>query len=622
MKVLNVAPLINGIPYEELTYFSKDEVAPGDLVEINVKRRVCRALVISAENVEKERQSLRSASFGVKKINKKLISDFLHPNIWQSLQYSSSYQLVPMGNLVKDLLSEKCFEKLLPIVYPMSEKGFEILLLEQPYVHRITRYKTTIREFFSKKKSLVIFFPTITDIEYAEKELSKGIESYVMSVHSGLTDKQYKDAQNKWQENEHPMLILSTPSLLPWVRKDLGMIIIEREHSHYYYTHGEGGYDMRLVIENLARASKIPCLLGSHMLSLRAHMLHSKKDASEIMPLQLRNDSAVSVVAVKNEEKTTSPYISTTVLQILTTIKENKEGHYFIYAHRKGMYPTTICSDCGSLYTCNNCDRPYVLHKINGVRTYVCHNCEDIVRMEEDVTLACKFCGGWRMTTLGIATTGVEEALSLFEIPTFVIDGDHTNTKAKVKKVYKAWKESPYGILIGTEMANNILDFCDGVIILSLDSLFSIPEYRNDEKILNLVTEMAGKVRKTEFISGNKSCILQTRLPDMPVMSQIVSPSFKDVFLSLLKEREEFLLPPYYVVIKAIFTNITDQMREKIGEQLEPYVVVWFEQGKGVTLLFLHIQESRWANNEDIRSRVKLILYNNSPSVNPLYFFI
>lgn len=622
MLVLTVAPLVNGIPYEELSYFSKDGISAGDLVEIPIRKRTVRGLVLHAAEAKEEKQSLRNASFGIKKISKVLIKEFLHPTLWESLSYSSSYILVPIGNLIKDLISEKSFEILSPLTAPLEGKGFEVLLLEQHYEHRITHYKTTIRELFSKKKSLVMFFPTIIDIEHSEKELSKGIEHYVVILHSGLTEKQYKDAQKKWTETEHPMLLLTTPSLLPWVRKDLGIVILEREHSHYYYTHGDNGYDMRLVIERLAEKSKIPCLFGSHMLSLRAHMLYTKKEALEVMPLQFRNDTDLLLLSMKGEEKTHTPYFSKTALRTLYTLTTEKKGHFFLYAHRKGMYPTTVCADCGSLYTCNKCSRPYILHRINGVRTYVCHSCENIVRIDEEQTLACDYCHGWRMTTLGIATGGTEEELTRLGIPTFVVDSDHTNTKVKVRKTIKAWKESPYGVLIGTEMAHNAIQECDGVIILSLDSLFSLPEYRTDEKILALVTEMSEKIKSKEFISTSKKVILQTRLSHMPVMKQLLSPSFKEVFKTLLEERERFLLPPYYVVIKASFINLTDSMRSKITDALEPYVVIWFEQGKGITLLFIHVQESHWGHNEEVRNKIKTIVYNNSPLVNPLHFFI
>lgn len=620
MYLITVSPLANGIPYEELTYFSKFEVAPGDLVEITIRKRICRALVLSVVNAEEEKQSLKNASFVTKKISKVLKKGFLHPELWSALSLASSCVLRTTGTLIYDLISEKAFDGLTSLTVPTESRGSEVVLLEQSYANRMLRFKTTIREMFSKKKSLVIFFPTITDLENAKDILSKGIDDYVISFHSGLTEKQYTAFENTLTTSTHPLLILTTPSLLPWVRDDLGLIVIEREHSHYYYTHGENGYDMRLVIELLAKSSKTPCLFASHMLSLRAHKMYIMKDAVEIMPLQYRNDADVTVIPMTDDNRTASPYLSRQALEILHTCKLRKKGHYFLYAHRKGMYPTTVCSDCGELFTCANCHRPYVLHKIAGMRTYVCHGCESIVQLNEETSLACRYCGGWRMATLGIATGGIEEELTRLGLPLFVIDGERTPTKAKVKKVHREWMESPYGILIGTEMAHNSVSSCDGIIILSLDPLFSLPEYRTDEKILSLVTEMAEKLPRG--FNNNAPLILQTRLKNNTVIKQLVSPSFREVYTALLKEREQFLLPPYYTVIKASFDNLSDDVRKRFEQELEPYTVMWFEQGRGVTLLFIHIKETEWMHNYDVREKVRRVVYDAHPVVNPLHFFI
>jgi len=224
------------------------------------------------------------------------------------------------------------------------------------------------------------------------------------------------------------------------------------------------------------------------------------------------------------------------------------------------------------------------------------------------------------MATLGIATGGIEEDLTRLGLPLFVIDGEHTPSKAKVKKTLREWQESPYGVLIGTEMAHNVVTMCDGIIILSLDSLFSLPEYRTDEKILSLVTEMAEKIPRDTYIDA--PLILQTRLKNSSVIKQLTTPSFRDVYDALLQEREQFLLPPYYTVVKASFDNLSDDVRKRFEQELEPYTVMWFEQGKGVTLLFVHIKESEWTNNEDVRNKVKRVVYDAHPVVNPLHFFI
>ncbi len=207
MYLLTVSPLANGIPYEELSYFSKEEVHPGDLVEITIRKRVCRALVLSVVNAQEEKQSLKNASFVTKKISKVLIKEFLHPKLWNALSYSSSLMIRNIGTLIYDLLSEKSFDNLSPLTVPDEERGFEILLLEQNYENRMLRYKTTIREMFSKKKSLVLFFPTITDLDNAKEILSRGIEEYVVCLNSSLTDKQYAASMTSLNTSTHPLLI-------------------------------------------------------------------------------------------------------------------------------------------------------------------------------------------------------------------------------------------------------------------------------------------------------------------------------------------------------------------------------------------------------------------------------
>ena len=77
MYILLVSPFVDGIPYEELSYFSKQEVQPGALVEVLIRKRVCRALVVESTPLHKEKQSIKQASFVTKKIIKVIKDDFL-----------------------------------------------------------------------------------------------------------------------------------------------------------------------------------------------------------------------------------------------------------------------------------------------------------------------------------------------------------------------------------------------------------------------------------------------------------------------------------------------------------------------------------------------------------------
>lgn len=616
MYVLAVAPLTDGIPHDELTYFSKDEVGIGDLVEVEVRHRKIKALVIRITDAKNEKQNLRHADFGIKKISKIIIKNYLDKNLLEALSLSSSLNLTPLGQFIDDFIPSRILNgKMYQFKHSVYQNDFDYLLLQNNYSDRIIRYKSIIRESFAKKQSVIIYFPTITDIEHAQKELSRGIDDYVIKIHSALTDKQFSQQIYNLTKEKHPVLILSTPSIAPFIRDDIGTIITEREHSSYYYTHGNYGYDTRNALMLIAQKLKLKYIVGSHLLSLDAHLTLRKRDANELTPLYYRNDAPIHVTSMKGEEKTASPYLSQKSLKLLKQMLTEKRGHYFLYTHRKGMYPTTICSDCGSLFMCQKCNKPYVLHKIAGVRTYVCHNCEDLIRVEIDKTTTCHTCGGWRLETLGIATTGIEEELTRLGIPLFCIDGERTPTRNKVKKVYQSFKEASYGILIGTEMAHNVVENCDNVIVMSMDSLFSLPEYRTDEKIITLITEMAEKVKE------GGELILQTRIAKAPIMHYIESHSFMEFYKDELHQREEAFLPPFYVIIKASFDNLSDELRRKIEEGCASYHINWFEAGRGRTFLFIHIKNDIWQNDENLRIKIRTILDSGNPTVNPLQFF-
>lgn len=616
MYVISVAPITEGIPRDELTYFSKNEVDIGDLVEVEIRKRKIKALVIRTSDVKNEKQNLRQADFGIKKISRVILKNYITKNLLEALSLSSSLNLVPLGQFIDDFIPSRLLHgKTIQFKQSVFQNDFDHLLLQNNYSDRLTRYKSIIRESFAKKQSLVIYFPTITDIEHAEKELSRGIDDYVVKIHSALTDKQFSQEISKLTKEKHPLLIFSTPSISPFVRDDIGTIITEREHSSYYYTHGTRGYDTRNTLFLIAQKLKIKYIVGSHLLSLNAHLSLRKREANELTPLYYRNDTPIHVTSMQGEEKTASPYLSQRALKLLRDMMMTKRGHYFLYAHRKGMYPTTICSDCGSLFICHKCNKPYVLHKIAGIRTFVCHNCEDLIRVNEDKTITCHTCGGWRLETFGIATSGVEEELERLNIPLFCIDGERTPTRNKIKKVYQSFKESPYGILIGTEMAHNIIEKCDNIIIMSLDSLFSLPEYRTDEKILTLVTEMAEKIK------DDGELILQTRISKSPVMHYFESHSFMEFYKEELQQRETSFLPPFYVIIKATFDNLQNNLRKKIETECAPYHINWFEAGRGQTFLFIHIDNDTWINDENLRMKIRTILDCGHPTVNPLSFF-
>lgn len=117
--------------------------------------------------------------------------------------------------------------------------------------------------------------------------------------------------------------------------------------------------------------------------------------------------------------------------------------------------------------------------------------------------------------TLGIATEAVSEDLIQNNFKTFIIDANHQKNKKEILKTLNDWQsEKRPSILIGTELALNFLNTnykYSLSVIISLDSLFSIPEINIDEKMFSLILEMLEK-------KNNKNKLfIQTRLIDQPI---------------------------------------------------------------------------------------------------------
>lgn len=601
---------------EELSYFSKVDCAPGDLVAITIKRRRELALVIKVSTVLEERQTLRQASFTVRRISGKVSDGFLSKNMMESLSTIASILLLPLPKLLNDLLPVKLLAKESVPAFPSDREqkaDNEVYALGLPKEERVTRYKSLIREYFAKKSSVVIFVPTLNHIEEFRNVLSKGIEDYLVIHHGSQGIKESATTLKTLLKESHPLLIISTPSLLPFLRSDVGVVIIEKESSAHYATFGDLSYDMKYVLAELARRNDKQLIFGATLLSVEMYHAVQQKRIRALVPLHLRNDTGVRVIQMDKDTYAATPYLSHATYALLKEAYTERRGHHLIYAQRKGMYPTTICADCGTLLTCTKCDTPLILHQIGLTRTYVCHQCEDITRVDEETSITCKHCSSWRMRLLGVAVSGLEQSILPIGLQTFVIDGEHTPTKEKAKKVYADWQMSPCGVLIGTEMALNLAQTSDSITIASLDSLFSLPEYKTDERIVSLIVDASEKT------SG--PIILQTRREKSPIIDLLRAHSFTQYYEQLLRDRIASKLPPEYTLIKVVFENCGDTERKKVEEKLADEETTWYELGGGKTLLIIHIPQHMWETEQKRRTKIASLTHGKHVQVNPITLF-
>lgn len=242
-----------------------------------------------------------------------------------------------------------------------------------------------------------------------------------------------------------------------------------------------------------------------------------------------------------------------------------------MFAARKGLAPTVVCEDCGTVVVCERCEAPMVLHGKSAredQNSFMCHRCG----MLSHAGVLCKTCKSWRLSPIGIGTEMVKKVVKeIFpEANIFTIDGDVATSAKKARETADSWYESAGGVLIGTEMALLYLhEPVQNVGIVSMDSYFGIPDFRVHERIVTILTR-ARSIAQKKFI-------FQTRL-EHELINKVLEGNLADFYRDEFLERKRYNYPPWTVLVKFTIMSTPQKIENEIVElkkYLDPYLVLF-----------------------------------------------
>jgi primosomal protein N' (replication factor Y) len=573
MKILTVIPITKGFFGETLTYFCKDEVAAGALVQVPIRNKPVEALVVKSQPINEVKTALRQSDFAIKKIIKVIAPSAFTSAFLTAANETADYFATNLGAIIKSFTPQIILDSGLNFktnssleIAAFKEKSpeklkIEYFVLQAPDDERVGFYKSLIREAFAKKTSVLCLLPTAADIEKILPELSKGIAAYTIILHSQLSKKELLDSWREVLERDHPVLVVATPVFLSLPRSDVKTIILDRESSSAYKATARPFADARVLAPIMAKASGAKLVLGD--LALRAETIFKleKGELQPIAPVKYRSitdlKQEIIDLSVDQKEGGEWPVVSQTMLNLLAEqIAAHKKS--FILVGRRGLSPATVCQDCGLLKTCPTCEAPLVLHqgKNGGANLFICHRCGTVDQQLD----ACKRCGSWRLITLGIAIEKIETVLKKHfpKVPLFRLDSDSAKTPRAAKALASQFNKSKGSILIGTEMALYYLDTkVEFTAALGIDSLLSLPDFRAGEKVFTLL------LRTRQLAS--KQFVIETRNPEEKIYARACQGNLLDFYRDELNERRELGWPPLSTLIKLT----KEGTRPAISEELK-----------------------------------------------------
>lgn len=549
MKLIEASPISSKVAKDSLTYFSAKKVSVGDIVSVEVRKKRYDALVVGVSDVSASKGEIKSASFGVKKVEEVLGSAPFYPEFFETCRKTRDYFVGNLGQIIDFFIPSEFLENYEGLMKPkkrISDNAGEISAFQKPFIERINKYKKLAQKNLSEGRSVFIVLPTVVEVQKFSELLELDPDTAFV-FHSKT--KKPMEKYNACLASSKPVVLISTPSFLFIPRHDLGLIIFEHEASANYRTIKRPYFDLRAFVKFHAKNMKTDLLFGGEILSLESvHEFGKELDYALIAPCE-----STQVVDMSEKENLFkgSPVISQAAANIL-----KKNGHTFLFALRKGFASQVVCHDCKHVLSHEG--MPLSLHEQGGKMVFR----NTYTRKPLDTKVRCPNCGSWNFDSLGMGTDKVrEEIKKLFpKREIFQVDKDATGSATKAREAVKEFLDSTDGILIGTEMVLPHLTEVTNSVIISMDSLLHIPSYKIYEKMVQLGSAICN-ITQENFL-------IQTRDIENAVVQALQKNDLKDFYEKDIEKRRLFGYPPFSTVIKlARISNREDNtILESLGD--------------------------------------------------------
>ena len=420
-----------------------------------------------------------------------------------------------------------------------------------------------------KEKEVIVLVPEISLTPQFVSVFKKRFGSIVAIMHSGLSDGERYDEYRKIKEGKVSIAIGARSCIFsPF--KNLGLIIIDEEHTDTYKQDNNPRYDAIDIALKRAKYNNIPLILGSATPSIESYT-RAKLGIYKLLELPNRiNKKLTSVVLVdmKNEIKKGNKILSQKLIDEINNCLIN-DNQVILLLNRRGYSTTVTCNECGYVMKCPNCDIPLTYHKTHNKMN--CHYCDySTFKMKK-----CPECQSEDIQSFGLGTEKLEEEVKkIFNVNVLRMDVDTTSKKGSHARILNKFKNKEASILVGTQMIAKGLDFEDVTLVgvINGDATLNIPDFRSGERTFDLLNQVAG--RSGRGTKDGKVIIQGFNLDHYSIKYASVH-DYVSFYNEEMKIRKSLSYPPYIdlTLIKIVSTdyNLAYSESVKIKEYLVKY---------------------------------------------------
>ncbi len=429
--------------------------------------------------------------------------------------------------------------------------GHAVALLEGvPGSGKTEVYFEAVAEALAAGRRVLVLLPEIALSAQWLERFARRFGAPPAVWHSALTPARRRRLWRRIVEGREPVLVGARSALfLPLA--GLGLLIVDEEHDASFKQDEGVPYDARTAALARARLEDCPLLLVSATPSVESayragavagfappgerwhHLLLPDRHGGATLP-------EIRLVDLRRQRPPPASWLSPPLREALGACLEAGE-QALLFLNRRGYAPLTLCRACGHRLRCPNCSAWLVTHRLK--RRLQCHHC-GWNRPEPE---HCPHCG--TVEALVASGPGVEriaeEVRHLFAGARLrIVASDTVRTAAQAAELVEAVTAGGIDILIGTQILAKGHHFPALTLVGVVDADLGLAggDLRAAERTFQLLYQVAGRAGREERPGR---VLIQTHLPEHPVMQALARGDRRGFLESELAEREASGMPPF-----------------------------------------------------------------------------
>ena len=403
-------------------------------------------------------------------------------------------------------------------------------------------YIELIKRVVSNNKKAILLVPEISLTAQIVNKFYNHFGNDVAIFHSGLSNGEKYDEYLKILRNE-VHIVVGTRSAIFTPLTNLGIIIIDEEHSETYKQDSNPRYHALDMATFRSKYNHIPIILGSATPSLES-MARALKGVYKYISMPNRIGTSilpkVEIIDMAEEMKKRN-LIFSDILKEKILDRLSKKEQVILLLNRRGYSTIITCKSCGYTYKCPHCDITLTYHKSsNNLR---CHYCGYTIFKEE----ICPECKEKALADYGLGTEKLEQEIKKIfnEARVIRMDADTTSNKGAHEDIINRFKNHEFDILLGTQMISKGLNFplVTLVGVINADATLNIPDFRSGERTFALLSQVSGRAGRSNLPG---EVILQSFNPDNFTLKCVKENDYMKFYNYEMSNRHKLDYPPYY----------------------------------------------------------------------------